>query len=358
MLKDPLMKPENPSLRPVALWLAGVCLLIVTMVSVGGITRLTGSGLSIVEWAPILGTIPPLTAADWQVAFAKYQATPQFRILNSQMTMEHFKFIFFWEYIHRLLGRAIGVAYFFPLAWFAARGALRGPLLRRLILGLVLGGSQGALGWFMVKSGLVDRPHVSHFRLAAHLSLALVILSFLFWTLLGVWERVHGRPHESVWRKNPPGVRWAFWLLAGTLVMQIIYGAFVAGLKAGFTYNTWPKMNGVWLVPEAWAFSPAWWNFLENPAAVQFVHRWLAVGVVLAVLHLLVRAGRRSLPYLTLGAGVLLQFMLGVMTLVMKTPLTLAALHQFGACLLLLATLWVARDLRSRGLASQSESLL
>ena len=333
--------------RPVVLWLVSVCALIVAMVSVGGITRLTGSGLSMVEWKPIMGAIPPLTDADWRDAFARYQQYPQYRILNAAMTLGGFKVIFFWEYAHRLLGRLIGVAFLVPWLVFWRRGAFGRALALRLGGGFVLGGLQGALGWFMVKSGLVDMPRVSHYRLAAHLGLALVVLSYLFWIVLDLVDATGAAAASTSTgdRGVVAGTRAGLKAILGLLAIQITYGAFVAGLHAGYGYPTFPTMNGEWVPSAFFGLEPAWRNVFENPAAVQFIHRtiaWILVGAIIAIYVVGRRAPmsprrRSSLDVLLAMVGI--QFVLGVTTVLFSVPITVAALHQLGACVLLLALL-------------------
>ena len=226
---------EKKTAPSVILWLAFLCFLIIMMVGVGGVTRLTGSGLSIVDWKPIMGAIPPLNQAQWMDVFQRYQLSPQFKLINHSMSLSDFKLIFFWEYIHRLLGRGIGIAFLLPWLFFFKTGKVQGKLAGRLLGGFGLGGLQGALGWFMVKSGLVNLPYVSHYRLAAHLALALLVLSYLFWVLLDLLGTVEGQP------KKYSGLSRAFKGFTALVCLQIVYGAFTAGLKAGFGYNTFPK---------------------------------------------------------------------------------------------------------------------
>ncbi len=326
--------------RAVRAWLLFVCSLIVLMVAVGGITRLTGSGLSITDWKPLMGAIPPLSDADWAEVFGRYKASPQGQTLNAGMSLSEFKYIFFWEYIHRLLGRVIGLAFFFPWLWFVVRGQVRGALAKKLFVAFVLGGLQGVLGWFMVMSGLVDRPYVSHLRLAAHLLLALLVLCYLFWILLE-----HGGIRRA--QAVPPAWRRAIGAMTALLVLQIAYGAFVAGLKAGYAYPTFPKMHGAWLPAEAWMHEPAWLNLFEAPAMVQFIHRWIGAALLIAWPALYLRAkGQALLTELAAPLGwvsilVFVQFLLGVATVLGHVPITVAVAHQLFACFLLLAVVRV-----------------
>lgn len=337
MKTHPDLHHSGPAVRG---WLAFVIALVLAMIVVGGITRLTGSGLSIVEWAPIMGTLPPLDEAAWQEAFAAYKQFPQYRLSNPNMDLEGFKQIFFWEYVHRLLGRLIGLAFALPFFWFLARGAFARPLALKLWAALVLGGLQGLMGWLMVKSGLVDEPRVSHFRLAAHLGLAFLIAGWLGWVLLSL------RPP----RPGPasPGIpRPALLFVAALTVVQIVYGAFVAGLRAGWGYNTFPKMGDRWVAEAVMALEPWWANLVSSHATVQFVHRWLGTALLAAAawLWLRYRGGadaflRRSLDAFL--ALVCVQYLLGVYTLVKVVPLVPAVMHQGCAALVVLALVAVA----------------
>jgi cytochrome c oxidase assembly protein subunit 15 len=322
--------PTSASQRAIAYWLLACCALVFAMVVVGGITRLTHSGLSIVEWQPVMGTLPPLNDAQWQETFAKYQLTPEFRLRNHDMTLEGFKGIFWWEYSHRLLGRVIGFVFFVPFAWFAVRRRIDRPLAWKLAGIFALGALQGALGWYMVKSGLVDDPRVSSFRLAAHLGLALLIYGAMLRVALGLL-------YPSDERAAAGSVKLCTWLVALVFAM-VITGAFVAAIKAGYAYNTFPLMNGQWIPDEIWLIDPWWMNLVHNMATVQFNHRWLAVIVVAWTLALW-RAVRRDshaaprarlLGHVLLGA-VLAQVALGITTLLMVSPVPLAAMHQCGA---------------------------
>ena len=331
--------------RAVAAWLLACCALVFAMVVVGGATRLTHSGLSIVEWQPFIGTLPPLSAADWAEQFEKYKLTPEFRLRNHDMDVEGFKSIFWWEYFHRLFGRLIGVVYFLPLAWFWARGVLDRPLKWKLAGIFVLGGLQGAMGWYMVKSGLVDNPQVSQFRLTAHLGLALLIFAAMFWVAHGLL-----RPAAS---GAPAGLRRAGLAFAALVFLLALSGGFVAGIRAGFAYNTWPLMNGHWVPPEILMIEPWWRNFGYNMATVQFVHRTTAL-VVLACAFVLawrVRAtpgmgAEARLAAATLAAATLGQVVLGITTLLLVVPVSLGTAHQGGAVVVLAAALWLARSLR------------
>jgi cytochrome c oxidase assembly protein subunit 15 len=322
--------------RAVSAWLLSVAALVFLMVVVGGITRLTESGLSMVRWEPISGIVPPLNDAQWQAEFDAYKAYPEYRKINRGMSLDEFKSIFFWEYLHRLIGRLIGVAFALPLAWFALRRAIPPGYGPRLLLLLGLGGLQGFVGWWMVASGLVDRPDVAHDRLATHLTLALVIFAALIWTALDL--RQEARPAAP----RPRG--WVPIFLP-LLFVQIVWGAFVAGLNGGYAFNTWPLMGDELVpphVPAALAATLA--NLVNDPVVTQFVHRSLAIVVALFALHIAARlwkagAGARALA---LGGAVLLQFALGVATLLSGVAIALGVAHQAGAAVLLAATVWAA----------------
>jgi cytochrome c oxidase assembly protein subunit 15 len=323
--------------RPfIRLWLYVVAILLVLMVVVGGATRLTDSGLSITEWQPLLGAIPPLGDAAWQEAFAKYREIPEYHIINAGMTLEQFKYIYWWEWVHRFLGRFIGVAFFLPFLGFALARSIEPGLTPRLLSLLVLGGAQGALGWYMVKSGLVDRVDVSQYRLAAHLSLAVAIFAACLWIAWGI-----GQPRRVLsWR--PMSLVAA--LLVVLVFVQTAAGGFVAGLDAGMGYNTWPLMDGA-LVPSGLdAMAPGWRNIFENALTVQFIHRaiaYLLLASALATLLVLRRSGAdqwRSAALLLVA--ILVQTALGIWTLLAQVPVPLGLAHQAGALLVLAAALW------------------
>jgi len=336
------------SRRPasVAAWLLACCFLVFAMVVVGGVTRLTHSGLSITEWQPIVGTVPPLSAADWDDAFAKYRATPEYRAVNPDMTLAGFKRIFWWEYAHRLLGRAIGVVFLVPFLWFALRRRLPHGFALPLAGIFVLGGLQGALGWYMVQSGLVDDPRVSQFRLTAHLGLAFLIFAAMLWTALSLLfprEDARGR------RASSAGAALAYVLLVFAMVLT---GGLVAGLRAGFAYNTFPLMQGHVVPPGILMLEPAWRNFFWNMATVQFDHRAIAwtLAIVTPLLWWRVRRAPDSSRRARTAAHALLamlfvQAALGIATLVNVVPLPLAAAHQAGAMLLFALALNLAHAL-------------
>jgi cytochrome c oxidase assembly protein subunit 15 len=331
--------------RAVAAWLLVCAALVCAMVLVGGVTRLTRSGLSIAEWQPLVGAIPPLSAADWEALFAKYRETPEFRLVNFAMDLEGFKRIFWWEYAHRLLGRVTALAFLLPYLWLLAKRKLPGRLAWQLAGVFALGASQGLLGWLMVQSGLVDEPRVSHFRLTAHLGLALAILAAQLWLALGLLGARSSAP-------APPGLARFALALAALVFLMALSGGFVAGLRAGSAYNTFPLMNGHLVPPEVLMLEPWWRNFLWNMAAVQLVHRalgWLLI-VLVPVFWLSARAAalapRTRLACHLLLAALVLQVSLGIATLLLAVPVPLAAAHQAGAVLLFSSALWIAHELQ------------
>ena len=316
------------------------------MVVVGGITRLTLSGLSITEWQPVVGVVPPLSAADWSAAFAKYQEIPEYRAVHFAMSLDEFKSIYYWEYFHRLLGRLIGVAFAVPFLWFLARRRLPRRLVLPLAGILLLGFAQGALGWYMVESGLADRVEVSQYRLVAHLTLALAIYAAILWTALGI---VRGFPFPDA----GPGWRRAAEAVLVLVALTILAGGFVAGTRAGLTYNTFPLMDGG-LVPAGYdQLHPFYVNWFENIAAVQFDHRALAIATFTAVVLLWAAGLRSALPkparlaLHALLAAAALQMALGIATLLLVVPIPLAAAHQAGAVLLLTAAINLRHTLRT-----------
>ena len=334
--------PEQNRLhnRRIAAWLFVCCLMVYAMVILGGVTRLTGSGLSMVEWDPIFGILPPLDQASWDETFTLYQQSPEYQKINIGMDLAGFKQIYWYEYSHRVLGRTIGTVFLLPFLFFLIKGWVQRPLIPKLLTMFVLGGLQGLLGWYMVKSGLVENPHVSQYRLTAHLGLAILIYAYMFYVALGLW--LGERRLASV----PGGLRRATTLLTGLMFITILSGGFVAGLKAGYAYNTFPLMDGHWIPEVIFMQTPLWRNFFENIATVQFVHRLLATLVFLSVIVLWMAARRYALPatvktglHLMLAA-VWLQVGLGISTLLLHVPVSLAATHQAGALLLLTTALY------------------
>lgn len=339
--------PASPA-RAIVVWLLACCALVFAMVVVGGITRLTHSGLSITEWQPLAGAIPPTSAADWSDAFAKYRATPEYRDVNPGMTQAEFKRIYWWEYFHRLLGRTIGFAFLVPYLWFLGRRRIPAGYAWPLAGIFVLGALQGAVGWLMVKSGLVDDPHVSQFRLTAHLGLAFAIFAAMLWTALSLAfpkRAAIATPRLRATR------RFAFGVVAMVFVM-VLTGGFVAGIRAGFAYNTFPLMQGRFVPPEILMLEPRWTNFFWNMATVQFDHRILAWALAFAVPVLWWRLRAADAPARAhVGSALLLtmlaiQVSLGIATLVNVVPLPLAAAHQAGAVLVFAFALNVAHALR------------
>ncbi len=346
------MQDERVS-RAVLWWLVCVAGLIVVMVLVGGATRLTDSGLSITEWKPIMGAIPPLNAADWQEAFDKYKLIPEYIEVNAGMSLAEFRFIFWWEWGHRFLGRLIGVVFLLPFLWFLARGAIPSRLKLPLIGMFVLGGLQGALGWYMVKSGLSGRVDVSQYRLAAHLGLAVLIYVFLVRIILREWR---GEEHDDTFHALPRWVSWSAFGLGLAVFLQIISGAFVAGMRAGLSHNTWPLIDGAFIPDGLFVMSPGWSNLFENALTVQFNHRILAYAItVWALLHawqVLQQpslGGRRSAVWL--GGAVVAQVVLGIATLLAAVPVHLGVAHQAGALAVLTVALVHMDAVRGSGRA-------
>ena len=334
--RTPLLpQSHNNHLR---IWLSFIFILVLAIVVVGGATRLTESGLSITDWQPIRGTIPPLNSAEWTEEFEKYQQIPQYQQINKNMTLDEFKSIYWWEWGHRLLGRIIGLVFIFPFAYFLLRGAINKRWIPHLITLFVLGGLQGFLGWWMVKSGLSMRTDVSQYRLALHLAVASVILGYIVFL-------IHRMSLVTRYQIRQRTLK----ILAGFIILllfvQIIFGAFVAGLSAGKTFNTWPLMDGSWVPDGLILLNPTWINFFENVLTVQFQHRIMAYLIsVLAcyqfVLSLKSRDNHLILFAATILGFTLLQSVVGVMTLLFVVPISLALIHQFLAVVLLCISIW------------------
>jgi cytochrome c oxidase assembly protein subunit 15 len=324
----------------VRVWLYFLCVLIFVMIIVGGATRLTDSGLSITEWKPILGIIPPLGEGAWQEAFTKYRQIPEYELVNKGMSLGDFKTIYWWEWAHRFLGRMIGFAFLLPFLFFWFTGKISKQLLPKLIVMFVLGGLQGALGWYMVMSGLVDRVDVSQYRLAAHLCAAVVIFAYIFWVALRL------RPGVEQADKHNAVIKTSAIALVACLFFQIALGAFVAGLDAGQGYNTWPLMDGALIPQGLGAMSPWYLNLFENALTVQFDHRVLAyVLLIWAFAHaaLAVKssgAGPVALGACMLFATILIQLVVGIATLLAKVPIALGLAHQGIAILVFSISLW------------------
>lgn len=326
--------------RAVRFWLYGVAALILAMVLVGGATRLTDSGLSITEWKPLLGAIPPLNNADWQDAFRKYQQIPEYRVQNRGMSLTEFKLIYWWEWAHRFLGRAIGLAFLLPFLVFWARGMLPKSFLPRLAGIFVLGGLQGALGWYMVMSGLTERTDVSQYRLAAHLGLAVLIFGAVLWTAFDL-RRADAAPAG----RGTALLSGTAGLVAGAVFLQIILGAFVAGTDAGLSHRSWPLIDGAIIPDGLGAMQPWWRNIFENVLTIQFNHRMLGYAIALLAAAQMAIVWRASVSGLRLSAELLLavvfvQIALGVATLLSGVEIALALAHQGVAVLLFALALW------------------
>jgi cytochrome c oxidase assembly protein subunit 15 len=331
--------------RPIRLWLDVVIAMVFAMIVVGGATRLTDSGLSITEWLPILGAIPPLSDADWQIALEKYRQIPEYREINRGMSMAEFQFIYWWEWAHRFLGRMIGLVYAIPLAVFLFQGRIRRSMMPLMVGLLVLGGVQGFVGWYMVQSGLVDRVDVSQYRLALHLSVAFVILGLLVWARLKLTPRDEAIDLDTI---SPTQAAIAV-VIVGLVFLQVALGAFVAGTKAGLTYNTWPPMDGEFVPSGLLAMSPWYLNFSENYTTIQFNHRTVAyIILALAAAHSLAlwRSSdneRVILRGILVLVALLAQATIGIWTLLAaegKIPIGLGLLHQGGGAVVFALAIW------------------
>jgi len=342
------LSPAAPGTSAVRVWLLAVAALIFLMVSLGGATRLTGSGLSITEWQPIMGAVPPLSDAAWQEALEKYKQIPQYEHVNRGMSVAAFKLIYWWEWTHRFLGRLIGVVFVVPFLYFLAAGRLDRRLIWKLGGIFALGGLQGFIGWYMVSSGLADRISVSQYRLALHMTLAVAIFGAVLWVALSLGSR----PVRERAAAGPLRLRAEAAAIAALVLLQVAAGAFVAGLKAGSGWNTWPLMDGALIPQGLGAMSPWWANLFENALTVQFNHRILAYAITAAVswhLWSLLRSspdGRAKTSGLVLAGAVLAQIALGIWTLLAHVPIPLALLHQAGAVAVFAAALWHWHRLR------------
>ena len=360
--------------RAIGWWLLICCAMIFLMVVIGGVTRLTESGLSITQWKPIEGVLPPLSQAQWQEEFAHYQAIPQYQAIHAEMTLEQFKHIYFWEYIHRLWGRIIGFAFLLPFLWFLVRGQISRRLVLPLVGLFVLGGLQGALGWWMVESGLEARIEVSQYRLAAHLAMAVVIYLAMLWVALGLlFPSSSPQPSsspprkrgsiaagpDSRFRRNDGVERHGALIASAILILALIFitlvaGSFVAGTRAGYLDNTFPLMEGQFVPPDYWHLTPYWRNWFENLTSVQFDHRVLAETSLAAVALLFLGSFRATLTKAQRGAihalffFACLQVALGITTLLTVVWLPVAVTHQAGALCLLSVALVVCHTLRQR----------
>ncbi|MBA4783089.1 MAG: COX15/CtaA family protein [Rhizobiales bacterium] len=331
-------------LAAIRFWLFSVLGLIAAMVVVGGATRLTDSGLSITEWKPLLGAIPPLSHADWIEAFDKYRQIPEYQLVNKGMSLADFQFIYWWEWAHRFLGRIIGLAFFVPAVMFWVLGWLPKALKPRIVVLFLLGGLQGVIGWWMVASGLVDRVDVSQYRLAIHLTLACVLFAAVLWVATGLRQRTSVDAERQML-----GMAW---FLIAAVLFQIFAGGLVAGMDAGLAYNTWPAMDGSIVPGGLFAMSPFWVNLFENAKTVQFNHRMIAYALWLLAIGHAVWVVTKPVPLHAkiaagaIAAAVSLQAVIGILTLVMVVPLNVALMHQFGALIVLAAAVLYARVLK------------
>lgn len=342
--------PHASDHRPIAIWLLICCGAIFAMVLLGGVTRLTGSGLSMVQWDPVMGILPPLSHDQWEEAFRLYRQFPEYKYKNIHMELEQFKGIYWFEFAHRISGRAIGLIFFFPMLYFIIKGRISKQLTPQLVTIFVLGGLQGLLGWYLVKSGLAGNPYVSQYRLTAHLGLAFAIYAYMLWVALSLL-----RPKSCAEPlTNNRRLRHFSLLVAGLIFGTVLSGGFVAGLKAGLIYNTFPLMGGHWIPDGILSQHPVWRNFLENAITVQFDHRLLAAIVFFTIIAFWLVARRLQLPVpgrigvnLLLGAMVL-QIILGISTLLLQVPVPVAVAHQAGALLLFSVSLFVTHALYNR----------
>ena len=328
--------------RQIAYWLFFCAAVIFGMILLGGVTRLTNSGLSMVDWKPLMGIIPPLSEADWEHMFFKYKQFPEYQQINAGMSMEAFKSIFMYEYLHRVLGRLIGVIFILPFLFFYFTKRIKAGLTPKLIIMLIGGGCQGLLGWYMVKSGLVDKPDVSQYRLSAHLGAAVLIYSFILWT---AFDLVCRRTEQPVQLKT-----FAY-SLSGLIFLMILTGGLVAGTKAGFAYPTWPLMGDSFIPAGLYSMTPAWLSAFEDITTIQFNHRIFAYIIIALVLGFAVKAFRagiqgpiRTAVFCLIGL-LILQVSLGISTLIFYVPIPVAAAHQVGAVALLSASLFISHAL-------------
>lgn len=352
MKKD--IHPHRPQLnspnRPVVIWLFIVSFLILIMVALGGATRLTGSGLSMVDWS-LIGNIPPLDQAAWEELFEAYKKFPEYQLVNTHMTLEGFKEIFWWEYLHRMLGRLIGMCFALPWLYFVIRGTIqfKSPLNKKLLIAFVLGGTQAFIGWYMVKSGLVKVPHVSHLRLTTHLSTAFIIIAYLTWiAMTELWPATQRGFHRQV----PQWVQRVSLLIPIGLMIQIAYGGLNAGLKAGYIFTDFPTMLGDWIPRNLFGNSGFWHSLVFDVTTVHFLHRVFAYILFFGILGfwfqarktLTISHQRSALNFLAIA--ILGQFLLGVGTVLSQTQLHTALAHQVWGCILLLASVNFIQQLR------------
>lgn len=331
--------------RQVALWLFACAGVILGMILLGGVTRLTNSGLSMVEWRPLMGIIPPLSQADWEALFLKYQQFPEYQIINKGMTLDEFKPIFMYEYLHRVLGRLIGLIFAVPFLYFYLTKKLSPKLSLRLLVLLILGGCQGVLGWYMVKSGLVDNPHVSQYRLTAHLGLAVLIYSFIVWTGLDLLNK----KTDQISTLAMPSA-----IILAMIFIMILSGGLVAGTRAGYAYSTWPLMGDSFIPAGLYTLQPVWLSAFENITTIQFNHRMLAYVIALVIFGFVYKAIRLkvsgTLRWAIFGLlGLLLiQITLGISTIIFYVPVAVAAAHQVGAVALLTVAIFISHSLNTK----------
>jgi cytochrome c oxidase assembly protein subunit 15 len=342
------LKADYQQNKPIVAWLLVVSALIFCMVVLGGVTRLTNSGLSMVEWEPIMGIIPPMNAGEWQESFDKYRQSPEYKKINIGMNIEQFKSIFYFEYAHRVLGRLIGLAFLLPFLYFLIRKKISRPMIPKMIIMFFLGGLQGLLGWYMVKSGLVHNPHVSQYRLTAHLVAAISIYAYIIWVAMGmVWDNSANTRTEGFNR-----LRFAGIMITTLILVMIISGGFVAGTKAGYAFSTFPLMNGQLIPDGLYSLSPLYINIFEDILTVQFNHRLVALALFLVIPVFWYFIQKSSLQTRTrqLAHGLIfmlgIQLSLGISTLLFHMPVPLAASHQAGALVLLTLSLLLNHELR------------
>jgi len=346
MTTDFSMQDKND--KQVAIWLIFVASVIFFMIMLGGATRLTHSGLSMVDWNPIMGVVPPLDKADWTQTFERYKQFPEYQKINEGMSLEEFKSIFYFEYFHRVLGRLIGLLFLVPFLFFWFRGTIRRSMLPQMVIMFVLGGLQGLLGWYMVKSGLVNDPQVSQYRLTAHLLTAVMIYGYMLWVAFGLLKKsthtLSDGTGKSLYRYSIA--------MTGLIVFMITTGGFVAGTKAGYAYNTFPLMAGKFIPDGMYTLQPFWLNWFENITAIQFNHRMIAYSLVLLVplfsfsVRRLAITSRSILAAHLLLAMLVVQVSLGVAILLLHMPVAIAVIHQGGAILLFTIALFITREIR------------
>lgn len=342
--------------KQIVKWLLIGCLIVASMLILGSITRLTNSGLSMVTWKPITGMLPPLNAAAWDVEFTQYKTSPEYEKLNYNFSLSEFKEIFFWEYSHRLLGRIAGIVFLLPFLYFLIKKKIKSKkLLINLLIIFFMGGLQGVIGWFMVKSGLRDNPHVSHYWLAFHLITALILISYIYLVMLSLLF-----PGIGSGKLKTKTIYNLAKILLFITTIQIVYGAFIAGLKAGKFYPTFPKMGQEWMpniISENFS-NTGWIALIADPITIQFIHRWLAAIVLVLVIYILAKAQERfyslhqRMALKLMLIAIIVQFVLGVFTILFSVPIILGVLHQFGAMLFLISILTVLYFFRTRNTPS------